>query len=195
MEHLLLPVLRRRQLGRRQRKEPAIAADDALLPQVNLFCYGQVESPYGSGEFIRSLEQGVYDGRRKTGRSPEIENKEAIYDSIKRFLGKGKPKSTDPANGLLATLPHGRTCATPPSIRTAAHQSDVADIQAEIEEGCATTGSISSRRSSRWSTPTSSTRSPPTAAFPPAIRTGGSAWSTSSSPRATPTGCKRSTSW
>ena len=28
---------------------------ERLLPHVNLFCYGQVESPYGSGEFIRPL--------------------------------------------------------------------------------------------------------------------------------------------
>ena len=30
-----------------------------LLPHCNLFCYGQVESPYGSGEYIRSLEGRV----------------------------------------------------------------------------------------------------------------------------------------
>ena len=29
---------------------------EELLPHCNLFCYGQVESPYGSGEFIRSLQ-------------------------------------------------------------------------------------------------------------------------------------------
>ena len=32
-----------------------------LLPVSNLFCYGQVESPYGSGEYIRSLERSSAD--------------------------------------------------------------------------------------------------------------------------------------
>src|SRR4029079_9894846 len=27
-----------------------------LLPHVNIFCYGQVESPYGSGQFIKDLK-------------------------------------------------------------------------------------------------------------------------------------------
>jgi sporulation protein YhbH len=62
---------------------------DAIVPQVNLFCYGQVESPYGSGEFIRSLQGAFGDDHEKVVLS-EIENKEAIFDSIKLFLGKGK---------------------------------------------------------------------------------------------------------
>jgi uncharacterized protein len=59
-----------------------------LLPSLNLFCYGQVESPYGSGDYIREL--------RKLGDKfdnlilSEIDGKEAIYDSIKEFLGTGK---------------------------------------------------------------------------------------------------------
>ncbi|MBI3839491.1 MAG: DUF444 family protein [Planctomycetia bacterium] len=61
---------------------------DALLPQVNLFCYGQVESPYGSGEYIRSLEHAFGDGVSKLIVA-EIENKEAVYPCLKRFLGTG----------------------------------------------------------------------------------------------------------
>jgi uncharacterized protein len=61
---------------------------DTLLPQVNLFCYGQVESPYGSGEYIRSLESGFAEGTSKLIVS-EIENKEAIYPCLKEFLGTG----------------------------------------------------------------------------------------------------------
>jgi uncharacterized sporulation protein YeaH/YhbH (DUF444 family) len=59
-----------------------------LLPAANLFCYGQVESPYGSGEFIRELRriQGDHDNLVLS----EIAGKEAIYESIKQFLGKGK---------------------------------------------------------------------------------------------------------
>ncbi len=59
-----------------------------MLPAVNLFCYGQVESPYGSGQFIKDLREG-FDGEGKLSLS-EIADKEAIYGSIKEFLGKGK---------------------------------------------------------------------------------------------------------
>lgn len=61
---------------------------DRLLPRVNLFCYGQVESPYGSGEFLESLEK-QYEGNETLVLS-EIHDKEGIYESIKTFLGKGK---------------------------------------------------------------------------------------------------------
>lgn len=59
-----------------------------LLPQVNLFCYGQVESPYGSGEYIRSLEHGFEEHQDKLI-AAEIENKEAIFGCLKTFLGTG----------------------------------------------------------------------------------------------------------
>jgi len=60
-----------------------------LLPVANLFCYGQVESPYGSGEYLRSLEGHFGDSVDNLILS-EIPDKDAIYDSIKQFLGKGK---------------------------------------------------------------------------------------------------------
>jgi uncharacterized sporulation protein YeaH/YhbH (DUF444 family) len=61
---------------------------EKLLPISNLFCYGQVESPYGSGDFIRDLTriQDEWDNLVLS----EIENKDAIYDSIKEFLGTGR---------------------------------------------------------------------------------------------------------
>jgi sporulation protein YhbH len=62
---------------------------ETLLPQSNLFCYGQVESPYGSGEFYRVLEEAFGSDHESLVLS-EIENKEGIYESIKTFLGKGK---------------------------------------------------------------------------------------------------------
>jgi sporulation protein YhbH len=62
---------------------------DELLPPVNLFCYGQVESPYGSGEYMHALEARFGDIHDKLVLS-EIENKDTIFDSIRRFLGKGK---------------------------------------------------------------------------------------------------------
>lgn len=59
-----------------------------ILPHCNLYCYGQVESPYGSGDYIRELRRIARDWDNLI--LSEIENKAAIYDSIKLFLGKGK---------------------------------------------------------------------------------------------------------
>ena len=59
-----------------------------LLPHVNAFCYGQVESPYGSGQFIKDVREGF--GQDERVLISEIPNKDAIYKSIKDFLGKGK---------------------------------------------------------------------------------------------------------
>jgi uncharacterized sporulation protein YeaH/YhbH (DUF444 family) len=59
-----------------------------LLPAVNLFCYGQVESPYGSGQFVKDLREHL-QGHDNVALS-EIADKEAIYGSIKSFLGKGR---------------------------------------------------------------------------------------------------------
>ncbi|MGE3316239.1 MAG: DUF444 family protein [Planctomycetaceae bacterium] len=61
---------------------------EKLLPHCNLFCYGQVESPYGSGDFIRELRKINEDWENLI--LSEIENKDAIYDSIKEFLGTGR---------------------------------------------------------------------------------------------------------
>ena len=59
-----------------------------ILPYVNLFCYGQVESPYGSGQFIKDLTEHFDEDERVV--TSEIKGKDAIMDSIKEFLGKGK---------------------------------------------------------------------------------------------------------
>lgn len=61
---------------------------DTLLPVSNLFCYGQVESPYGSGDFIRELRRIESDWENMI--LSEIDSKDAIYGSIKTFLGKGR---------------------------------------------------------------------------------------------------------
>jgi sporulation protein YhbH len=59
-----------------------------IMPASNLFCYGQVESPYGSGQFIKDLREAI--GADERIALSEIADKEAIYGSIKDFLGKGK---------------------------------------------------------------------------------------------------------
>lgn len=60
---------------------------DGLLPISNMFCYGQVESPYGSGQFIKDLRE--HFGKSEQVILSEIKNRDAIFDSIKTFLGKG----------------------------------------------------------------------------------------------------------
>ncbi|RDV38469.1 DUF444 family protein [Bradymonadaceae bacterium TMQ3] len=60
---------------------------DGLLPKANLFCYGQVESPYGSGQFIKDINEH-FSGHERVIVS-EIKNRDGIYDSIKEFLGRG----------------------------------------------------------------------------------------------------------
>lgn len=59
-----------------------------LLPKINLFCYGQVRSLYGSGRFAHDLEE--YLGGAENLVISEIADRDDIYDSIKDFLGKGK---------------------------------------------------------------------------------------------------------
>jgi sporulation protein YhbH len=60
---------------------------ERIVPRSNMFAYGQVESPYGSGQFIKDLGEHFADQERVT--LSEIENRDAIYDSIQEFLGKG----------------------------------------------------------------------------------------------------------
>ncbi len=61
---------------------------DSLLPQLNLFCYGQVESPYGTGQFLVDLKEVLGEDDRVA--FSKIENKDGIYQSIKDFLGRGR---------------------------------------------------------------------------------------------------------
>lgn len=60
-----------------------------IVPHCNLFCYGQVESPYGSGEYIHTLEN-EFGAEHESIVLSDIPDKDAILDSIKKFLGKGK---------------------------------------------------------------------------------------------------------
>jgi uncharacterized sporulation protein YeaH/YhbH (DUF444 family) len=62
--------------------------NEEILPRSNVFCYGQVESEYGSGQFLNDLlEKFPSDEKVITSK---ISSREAIYGSIKEFLGKGK---------------------------------------------------------------------------------------------------------
>lgn len=59
-----------------------------LLPASNVFCYGQVDSPYGSGQFIKDLAEHFPQNDALI--TSEINDRDAIVGSIKEFLGKGK---------------------------------------------------------------------------------------------------------
>ncbi len=61
---------------------------EELLPVCNLFCYGQVKSPYGSGDFIRELDK--IKNKFENLILSKIDHREEIYDSIKEFLSTGK---------------------------------------------------------------------------------------------------------
>ncbi|MEI6790944.1 MAG: DUF444 family protein, partial [Myxococcaceae bacterium] len=59
-----------------------------ILHKVNQFSYGQVESPYGSGQFLKDLREHL-SGHDRVSLS-EIKDKEGIYNSIKDFLSQGR---------------------------------------------------------------------------------------------------------
>ena len=61
---------------------------EQLLPPANLFGYGQVESPYGTGQFIQDVRQAFADEEKVA--TSDIKDGDGIYDSIRDFLGKGR---------------------------------------------------------------------------------------------------------
>lgn len=64
---------------------------DKLVPASNQFSYGQVESPYGSGQFIKDLREHFPVGSDDCNVVvSEIKDKDAIVKSIKEFLGAGR---------------------------------------------------------------------------------------------------------
>ena len=54
----------------------------------NQFCYGQVKSLYGTGQFVKDLREKVPDSPELV--LSEINSKEDIFDSIREFLGRGR---------------------------------------------------------------------------------------------------------
>ena len=62
--------------------------EQGLLKKSNVFCYGQVLGAYGVGNFKRFLDEKFQKEEKLI--TSEIEDKDAIYRSIKEFLGKGK---------------------------------------------------------------------------------------------------------
>ncbi len=62
--------------------------EERLLPRVNVFCYGQVKSAYGSGQFKVDLD-GRFRGDERVLTS-DIPDREGILPSIRTFLGSGR---------------------------------------------------------------------------------------------------------
>ena len=60
---------------------------ERLLPGTNMFCYGQVKSAYGSGQFMKDLDAAVTGQQNVI--SSEILDRDGILPAIKAFLGKG----------------------------------------------------------------------------------------------------------
>jgi len=61
---------------------------DELLPRVNQFCYGQVKSAYGSGQFMKDLDAVFSRDDRVV--TYGVGGREEIPDAIRAFLGKGR---------------------------------------------------------------------------------------------------------
>ena len=62
--------------------------EQALMEKSNQFCYGQVRSLYGSGNFAHDLRHRF--GENEDLVISEIPHRDGIYDTIKDFLGKGR---------------------------------------------------------------------------------------------------------
>jgi uncharacterized sporulation protein YeaH/YhbH (DUF444 family) len=61
---------------------------DEILPRVNQFCYGQVKSAYGSGQFKKDVDGALAAEERLVTAS--INDREGIPDAIRCFLGGGR---------------------------------------------------------------------------------------------------------
>jgi uncharacterized sporulation protein YeaH/YhbH (DUF444 family) len=61
---------------------------DELLPRVNQFCYGQVKSAYGSGQFKKDLDAALAGAENLV--TAAINDREGIADAIRVFLGRGR---------------------------------------------------------------------------------------------------------
>ncbi|MCC7011584.1 MAG: DUF444 family protein [Planctomycetes bacterium] len=61
---------------------------DEILPRVNQFCYGQVKSAYGSGQFKKDLDDALGSDERVVTSS--VAERGDIAQAIRAFLGKGR---------------------------------------------------------------------------------------------------------
>ena len=84
---------------------------DQLLPKCNLFCYGQVESPYGSGEFYRELEEAFEDEAQTSPSPRSVTRKESTIRSRSFWDGDAEPIEEESHRCLdRAAAPSRRDC-------------------------------------------------------------------------------------
>jgi len=62
--------------------------ENQVLPKVNQFCYGQVTSYWGSGQFLTDLYDYFEDNEKLV--TSEINGRDEVLKAIKDFLGKGR---------------------------------------------------------------------------------------------------------
>jgi hypothetical protein len=62
--------------------------EEDLIPRSNQFSYGQVDSQYGSGQFLKDLTE-AFDGDERVALS-RIADRDGIMDSIRALLGRGR---------------------------------------------------------------------------------------------------------
>jgi uncharacterized protein len=62
--------------------------EDHLIPWSNQFCYGQVDSEYGSGQFFKELNNRFADEERLV--TSRIPDRDGIMASIQEFLAAGR---------------------------------------------------------------------------------------------------------
>ncbi len=61
---------------------------DEILPRVNQFCYGQVKSAHGSGQFKKDLDGAL--GAEEMLVTSSVNDKNDVPEAIRAFLGKGR---------------------------------------------------------------------------------------------------------
>ena len=106
VEHLPVPLLRRRQLVCDDTLRCVELLKKKLLPRVNLFGYGQVESPYGSGQFIKDLREH-FDERRARRHRARSATRDAIVG-----LDQGVPREGEIDAAVRTNTTPRATCAT-----------------------------------------------------------------------------------
>ena len=61
---------------------------DEILPRVNQFCYGQVKSAHGSGQFKKDLDGALADEDVLVTAS--VNDRQDVPEAIREFLGRGR---------------------------------------------------------------------------------------------------------
>ena len=61
---------------------------DEILPRVNQFCYGQVKSAHGSGQFKKDLDSSL--GGEDVLVTANVNDRQDVPEAIRAFLGRGR---------------------------------------------------------------------------------------------------------